>query len=190
MSSPEIGQILHNNPVELPCQPYVRALLVAIRSGIATAYWNVNQRPWGGAGGGDIGGEDAAQWGSNLSSDTGIPDIEWREYYNWGGSPNDQDWDQDMADRPNFSFGEVEIRWYKHFGRSLNSNRDWNPEQWVAWFNSVLDTLEVFGERSYELSEEAATERENAPRDCPTCNRSFSFPAKRCGYDGTKLRQL
>jgi hypothetical protein len=85
----EAGQILHNNPTGYQCPDYVEALLVAIRSEIARVYWNTQQRPWLGAGRGDIG--SGGGYDPVITLDPLPPGIEWHEYYNWGGCPDDAD---------------------------------------------------------------------------------------------------
>jgi hypothetical protein len=132
----EIGQIIHNNPVLIPAPDFVEALLSHIRHEIARVYWNVNQKPWSGCD--DFGESDERNY------DTGIPGVEWHPYYNWGGSPDDDDWDQSEADKPNFSFEGVEIRWYKHIGRSLNTNCQWHPEKWARWFERCMQTISAY----------------------------------------------
>ena len=145
----EAGQIFHNNPVGLETSDFVDALIHAIRDDIARVYWNINQKPWRGAGPGNIGYVDhfSKEWES-LSYDPGIPGIEWREYYNWGGSPEDADWDQSEADKPNFSFEGVRIRWYKRFGRSMNVNVVWPAEKWQRWFERIMQTIRAYEQQT------------------------------------------
>lgn len=148
----ELGQILHNNPVAFRAEDFHAALLTAIRSKIARVHWNVYKKPWREAGSADIGGH-VDRWTDEwrqLSEDPQIPGIEWHSYYNWGGSPDDPDWDQAKADAPNFSFEGVQFRWYKHFGRSLNVNVVWPAEKWLRWFERCIQTLEAF--ESHHLS--------------------------------------
>lgn len=142
----ETGQILHNDPVGLPCPDFVEALMFALRREISRVYWNVHQKPFYDVGTGDIGGHydhwrDRDKFGK---PPLGIPGMEWRTYYNWGGSPDDKDWDQDEADAPNFSFEGVEVRWYKYFGRSMNVNVCWSAERWVRWFERAQQTLRAW----------------------------------------------
>lgn len=140
----EVGQIIHNNPVGAPADDFVDALITSLRSEIARVYWNVNQKAFYDAGSGDIGGRRS--WGEPEESapPLGIPGIEWWPYYNWGGCPEDDDWDQEAANRANFSFEGVEVRWYKHFGRSMNVNVVWSAEKWVRWFERCRQTLRAW----------------------------------------------
>jgi hypothetical protein len=179
----ELGQIFHNNPVGIELPEYVRALVFHVRREIARVYWNVNHRCWA---------EDPSTNSfltEGLNYDTGIPGVEWRAYYNWGGCPDDPDWNQDEADKPNFRFEDIEIRWYKRFGRSMNVNAEKSPSEWVAWFDRCFDAILVYENRMHEISWKQAAERGNAPRDCRTCHKVFNWPADRCGYCGQQLSE-
>lgn len=138
--SAEVGQLLHNNPVGAPLPDYVAALIERIRGDLAGAFWNTQQKLWEGS-------RDYDPWNDKLKPH-GLtplpPGIEWRLYYNWGGSPEDDDWNQAQADAPNFSFEGVEIRWYKRFGRSINANVVWEPVKWVRWFERVVQTISAW----------------------------------------------
>lgn len=152
----EAGQILHANPVMFECPDFAAALLTAIRSEISRVYWNVHQKPFYDAGGSDIGSSydhwsDRDKFGK---PPLGIPGMDWNPYYNWGGSPEDEDWDQESADAPNFAFEGVEFRWYKYFGRSLNVSVVWPAEKWCRWFERAMQTLRAF-----------ETNRDNCPGD-------------------------
>lgn len=184
---PEFGQLLHNNPVGASMPEFAEALIVAIRDEIARVYWNVNQKPWAGS-------EDAGHpwtWDEKNppTFDTGIPGVEWSPYYNWGGCPDDADWDQAKADAPNFAFDGVEIRWYKRFGRSMNVNVQWTPDLWVAWFDRCLDVIRIFENRRECYPREEAIDNGGAARRCPTCDRYYVqiHDKGRCGWDGTAL---
>ncbi len=141
--TPEIGQILHNNPAGMAASDFTCALISAIRDGLARAYWNTQQKPWKGD------DEESAWFGQFGQSDSLSygplpPGMEWRGYYNWGGCPGDPDWDQAEADRPNFSFEGVEVRWYKHFGRSMNVNVCWSADKWQRWFERAVQTIRAW----------------------------------------------
>lgn len=133
----EVGQILHNNPVGAEMPAHAGALVWAIRLELSRVYWNVNQKMWAGS-------PDFDPWKDEGKFEPLPPGIEWRPYYNWGGSPEDPDWDQEKANAPNFAFEGVHIRWYKHFGRSLNANVKWAPNKWVKWFDRCLQTINAY----------------------------------------------
>jgi hypothetical protein len=136
----EAGQLLHNNPVGYSAQDFTAALVTAIRDELSRVYWNVNQKKW-------KGGPSYDGWSSEdqeCSYEPLPPGIEWRDYYNWGGSPDDADWDQGEANKPNFSFEGVEVRWYKRFGRSMNVNVVWPGEKWMRWFERCMQTIYAY----------------------------------------------
>ena len=142
MSNYELGQLLHNNPIGVSVPNYAYALIEGIRSELARAFWNTQQKQWEGS-------RDFSFWNDDdVALAHGLtplpPGIEWRHYYNWGGSPKDDDWDQAQADAPNFSFEGVEIRWYKRFGRSMNANVIWEPVKWVRWFQRCVQTIQAW----------------------------------------------
>jgi hypothetical protein len=134
----EAGQIFHNNPVALDMPEYAEALVEYLHERVGTACWNVNQKKWGLS--------ERHPWPPEdyTDDDIGIPGMHWGDYYNWGGSPDDDDWDQAKADAPNLSFEGVEIRWYKFFGRSMNCTVEWSPAQWVTWFDRAMQTVRAW----------------------------------------------
>jgi hypothetical protein len=134
----EIGQILHNNPVNIPCESFHLALLSEIRSELSRVYWNVNQKPWA--------GRPHPDWDEKTEYRPLPPGIQWNPYYNWSGSPEDEDWDQKEAGKPNFSFEGVEFRWYKNFGRSLNVNVCWSADKWLRWYERCIQTITAYDE--------------------------------------------
>jgi len=48
---------------------------------------------------------------------------------------------------PNFKFGEVEIRWYKHVGRSMCTNVDWDEPMWRKWFADCFAAISAAKEK-------------------------------------------
>lgn len=42
---------------------------------------------------------------------------------------------------PNLTFGGVEVRWYKYFGRGMSCNRDMTPNEWDVWLNEAMEHL-------------------------------------------------
>lgn len=136
----EVGQLIHNNPVGYSAQDFTAALVTAIRGELGRVYWNVNQKKWKGS----PGYEGWNLKDQECSYEPLPPGIEWCGYYNWGGSPEDDDWDQSEADKPNFSFEGVEVRWYKRFGRSMNVNVVWPADKWLRWFERCMQTIYAY----------------------------------------------
>lgn len=118
---PELGQMMHGNSTGAFSMPeYVEALVLHIVNEASRIYWNINQENLD-----DIGYE----------CDFGA--LRMRRYW-WG------DEDAPGAALPNLEFGNVEVRWYKHPGRSMSVNVEQSPEQWIAWFDSVLAHIRTF----------------------------------------------
>jgi len=114
--TPELGQLFFGNPAGSYALPeFVDALLMHIFGEISRVFWNLNQDEW------------------RHFSDPGFPGIEVRPYY-WGE-------DEGEAARPNFAFGGVEIRWYKHPGRSMSCDRELAEAEWVKWFDACLKAI-------------------------------------------------
>ena len=109
----ELGQMMFGNPVGThSCPDYVEALIASIFSEIERVCWNRNQAVW------------------NRYEDPILKGIEYRPYY-WGE-------DEKEANLPNFSCKGVELRWYKHFGRSMSLNCEKSPAEWVEWFDNCM----------------------------------------------------
>lgn len=45
---------------------------------------------------------------------------------------------------PNFKFGPVVINWYKHMGRGMSTNVDWDEKQWREWFDQALAAIRLY----------------------------------------------
>jgi hypothetical protein len=115
----ELGQMFFGNPsgdYELP--GHAHAMLAYIVKEIKRVYWNNNQEQWD-------------------EENPGLGGIEYRRYY-WGD-------DELESAKPNFKFKDVEVRWYKHFGRGMSTNVQKSPDEWVRWFNECLELV-----RSYD----------------------------------------
>jgi len=113
---PELGQALFGNPHgKYDCPEYVCALFDYILGEISRVYWNNNQKAW------------------DYYDDPQIPGIEYRSYC----------WDSDSEDaqKPNFKFKDVEIRWYKYPGRGMSINVNWSEPQTRRWFDECIAAI-------------------------------------------------
>ena len=118
--TPELGQMCFGNPTgEYEMPEYTVALFFGLWREIGRVYWNRNQ-------------EEFSNYGSD---DPEIPGIVVNAYW-WGAD------DTPESARPNFTFGDVEIRWYKYPGRGMSCNVDWEPRQWVEWFDACLEKIQ------------------------------------------------
>lgn len=112
----EMGQICFGNPVgEYEAPLFVEAFLDYVLWRIELVFWNRNQKQW------------------QRYEDPEIPGMEFRPYY-WGD-------DESEALKPNLKYGEVEIRWYKHPGRSMSVNVDWDANRWAIWLDDLVEVL-------------------------------------------------
>lgn len=93
-----------------------RALLMYLLSEIGRVYWNREQK----------------EWDLSAMPDPKIPGLRVRPF----------NWADDNA-LPNFVFGDVEIRWYKHPGRGLSCNRDLDASGWIKWFGECLSAIQA-----------------------------------------------
>lgn len=114
---PSLGQVFNGTQAwsQFDLPEYVTALFFAIKGEIERVYWNRHQHEWDGY------------------ENPGIPGIAWKLYY-WGD-------DEAEVAAPNFTFEDVEIRWYKYPGRDMSCNKEWKPEQWVVWFDRCMATI-------------------------------------------------
>ena len=114
---PELGQAVFGQDSEAYGVPeHGKALLLYLLSEVGRVYWNCNQKEW--------------EW--SVMPDPQIPGLQVRPY----------NWSDDDAP-PNFVFGDVAIRWYKHPGRGLSCNRDLDAvtDGWIIWFGTVMAAI-------------------------------------------------
>ena len=45
---------------------------------------------------------------------------------------------------PNLKFGAVVINWYKHMGRGMSCNVNWNERQWREWFDDAMRVIRLY----------------------------------------------
>ena len=109
---PPFNQALLGNPMgRYEMSPPAEAMFDAVINEMARVYWNVNQK----------------QFDSKYGEpDHGIPEITIHRY--WWGEPEDPE-----AERPNFTYDGVEVRWYKYIGRGMSCNVEWDANQWAEW---------------------------------------------------------
>ena len=119
---PELGQAAFGCPTgEYDLPEYACACLDYLRKEMDRVWWNVHQ-------------EEREEYEAHS-----FGELEWRPYY-WGD-------DEDEAVKPNLAFAGVEIRWYKHPGRGLSCNVDWDANEWAMWMERALSAI-----RSHDVS--------------------------------------
>jgi hypothetical protein len=80
-------------------------------------------------------GYPQAPFGMAVYCDCGL-DREWQE---WASTHNHAPDCESIL--PNFKYGEAEIRWYKHPGRGMSVNVDWDEATWRKWLDSCLAAI-------------------------------------------------
>jgi len=59
--------------------------------------------------------------------------------------------------KPNFKFGEAEIRWYKHVGRGMSTNVDWDEAKWREWFADCFMAINAAKEADNGTGQQASS---------------------------------
>ncbi len=137
---PELGQaVFGQDSEEFEVPEHGKALLMYLLSEVTRVYWNRNQKEW--------------EWSE--MPDPQIPGLQVRPY----------NWSDDDAP-PNFVFGDVAIRWYKHPGRGLSCNRDLDkePDGWIKWFGSCLAAILKANDDHWLAKEQALNARSGDKR--------------------------
>ena len=138
------------------CDDFIEALMFGLRRELERCYWNWNQEQL----------DERKDW-ELVGLDLGF---EYRRYY-WGD-------EEDEAGRPNFKFGSVVINWYKHVGRGMSTNVDWNEKQWREWFDEAMKAIRLY--------DSCGQFRHHAWRDEDAGLKAFStderVQAKHCKY--------
>lgn len=110
---------------------YVSALLAHLLDEYTRVYWNVFQEECPLTSGAGLYGP-----GRNDGSVLHVPGLVARSY--WWGDEQDA-----RALEANWEFGGAAFTWYKHPGRGLETNVNWDPEQWVTWFDACVAAIQV-----------------------------------------------
>lgn len=115
------------------CDDFIEALLMAILAEITRVHWNIYQHSWG------------ASWHADEIEDPEIPGIQFTRYYDGCECEDEPEHRKDCRHaRPNFQHEDVQFRWYKYPGRGMSTNKEWNAEEWRAWFQRCLATIRSF----------------------------------------------
>ena len=107
------------------------SIMMGLFRDISRAFWNRRQEPW-----------CESRWGEETTvydvgnRDPGIPGITFREFVYGDDDPT--------PELPNFSFGGVEIRWYKYPGRGTSVNKRMTPAEWFSWARECRDAIDAY----------------------------------------------
>jgi hypothetical protein len=110
---PEIGQLMFGAPFQEYKTPnFVEAALIMMEGELDRVMWNINQK---------IYESPFRNTGNDFDSDVFSV-----HSYNW--DDEEQLW--------NFKYGDFEVSWYKHLGRSSSMNKKISPQE----ISDMLDT--------------------------------------------------
>ncbi len=117
---PELGQMCFGNPTgQHECPEYITALLNHLADEIVRVEGNK--------------GNKIEPLTSNVGGEYIVDMFEMRSYY-WGD-------DEGIAALPNFKYGDIEVRWYKHSGRGASINHPISESGAVLIFDNCLAFL-------------------------------------------------
>jgi len=101
---------------------YVRAALSLIKERLDIAMWNSTQKEYD---------SPFGNTGNNFSNET----FEVAAY----------NWNEEEDQAYNFKWRDYKIRWYKYFGRGMNSNRYISPEECAKMLDEIIKSLDKIG---------------------------------------------
>lgn len=101
---------------------FVEALVYGLKTELDRAYWNWHQEIL----------DNRKDW-QLLDIGEGF---EYRRYY-WGDEEHE-------CSLPNLAFREVRINWYKHIGRGMSVNVDWDANRWRVWFDEAMKVIRLY----------------------------------------------
>lgn len=116
----ELGNIMFNPNVNqiYECPDYVVALLRDIEYTLKTAMWNIHQEEYS---------SPFKNTGQKFKCDTFEV-----EAYNW----NDE-----IEQKYNFKWNDVEISWYKYLGRDTTINGKYEPSKMVEMYDACIKAI-------------------------------------------------
>lgn len=116
----ELGNILFNqNRNQIyACPDYVVALLRDIERSLGNVMWNINQEEYS---------SPFRNTGNSFKCDTFEV-----ESYNWH---------DDITQKYNFKYKDIEISWYKYLGRDTTINGDYQPEIIIDMYNNCINAI-------------------------------------------------
>lgn len=126
---PELGQFAFGCPTgEFSCPNFIEAGLAYLACEIERVEWNRTQ---------NVFHAPTRNSGTNYKTDT----YEMYAYY-WGD-------DELLQERPNFKYGEFEVRWYKYLGRGMSMNREIDANEFFDIIDKCLESTRKL-DKDYE----------------------------------------
>ena len=110
----ELGQMCFGNPTgKYDCPEYVQAFVAHLLTEVDRVWWNLHQQ--------ERDEYAALSW----------PGLDYRPYY-WDDDEDDE------AAKPNLACCGAAVRWYKHVGRGMTVDVDWDEKRWRRWLDESL----------------------------------------------------
>lgn len=107
----------------IDCPRYIEAFLLYIQNEMVISYWNKFQEDWD-----EVGKNPFANSGNVEGFNNGTFEV---HAYDWVNE-----------DQPyNFKYKDIEISWYKYFGRGMTMNNEVTPTEAIEMFNNCVDSL-------------------------------------------------
>lgn len=112
---------------EIANQNFIRAILLQINEELCRVKWNIDQKEYN--------DENPFQNTGNIKGfETNIFEV---HAYDWGW-----DWNDNGKPQPvNFKWRDLEITWYKWFGRGINTNRPVTHDELAVMLDECLKSL-------------------------------------------------
>lgn len=118
---PELGQMCWGNPTqELAVPEYIKSHLAWVKDELDRVMWNVNQK------------EYDSPFDNSGNVEGFVCDAFEAHAY---------DWNEDNKQPFNFKWHDLEISWYKYFGRGMSMNRDVAPDEAAAMLGECLEAV-------------------------------------------------
>lgn len=121
---PELGQAFFGQPWQsYECPEYLVSLLEGIRTRLELAGGNEYQREF------------------DPFSDWEDAEIFNRDHGDMGFEVWPYNWDDEIEQKYNFKFKDIEISWYKHLGRGMSMNREITKDEAIEMFDTCAANL-------------------------------------------------
>lgn len=110
----------------MECPRYIEAFLLYLQEEMSRCFWNKFQEEWDDA---ECGYSNPWTNSGNVEGfDNGTFEV---HAYDWG----------DEEQEYNFKFEDIEISWYKYFGRGMAINKEITPERAIEMLEGCLNSL-------------------------------------------------
>lgn len=121
---PELGQAFFGQPWKsIECPEWMIGLIEGLRSRLSVAGWNEYQKEF------------------DPFDDWEDAEIFNRDHKDIGIEVWPYSWNDDVEQKYNFKYQDIEISWYKHLGRGDSINREVSPAEAAKMFDEIAARL-------------------------------------------------